>query len=50
MITAAITAVAGLAAGGRIDVREVAAKAEKADDAAAIPCGTSPTGGGWVDC
>jgi MFS family permease len=50
MITAAITAVAGLATGGRIDVREVAAKAETADDAAAIPCGTLSAGGGRVDC
>jgi MFS family permease len=50
MITAAITAVAGLATGGRIDIREVAAKAETADDAAAIPCGTLSTGGGRVDC
>jgi EmrB/QacA subfamily drug resistance transporter len=46
LITAAMTAVAGLATGRRIGVREVAAKAETAGDAAAI----APAGGGRVDC
>jgi hypothetical protein len=50
VITAAITAVAGLTTGRRIAVREVAAKAETAENTAAIACGTSPTGGDRVDC
>ena len=46
VITAAITAVAGLATGRRLTtVPEVAANAETAGDAAAIACGTSPTRG-----
>jgi hypothetical protein len=49
VITAAITAVAGLATGRRIGVHEVAAKAETACHAVAIACGTSPIGGGRVD-
>jgi MFS family permease len=49
VITAAITAVAGLTTGRRIAVREVAAEAETAGDAAAIACGTSPAGGDRVD-
>ena len=48
-IIAAITAVAGLTTGRRIAVREVAAKAETAGDAAAISCATSPAGGDRVD-
>jgi hypothetical protein len=50
LIAAAITAVAGLATGRRIGVREVAAKAETAGDAAATARGTSPTRSGGVDC
>ena len=50
LIAAAITAVAGLATGRRIRVPGVTARAETAGDAAAIACGTSPTGGGRVDC
>ena len=50
VITAAITAVAGLTTGRRIAVREVAAKAETAENTAAIASGTSPTGGDRVDC
>jgi len=46
MITAAITAFAGLAAGRRvIPVPEVPANAELADDGVAIACGTSATRG-----
>jgi EmrB/QacA subfamily drug resistance transporter len=49
VITAAITAVAGLAIGRRIGVPEVAAKAETAGDAVAMAYGTSPRGGGGVE-
>jgi hypothetical protein len=46
VITAAITAFAGLAAGrGLAGVPEVAATAEIADDVAAIPCGAARTRG-----
>jgi EmrB/QacA subfamily drug resistance transporter len=46
VITAAITAFAGLATGGRqTGVPEVAANAEIAEDVAAVACGTSPTQG-----
>jgi EmrB/QacA subfamily drug resistance transporter len=50
VITAAITAVAGLAIGRRIGVPEAAAEPETAGNAAAIACGASPTGGGRVEC
>jgi EmrB/QacA subfamily drug resistance transporter len=49
VITAAITAFAGLATGRRIRVPEVAANAGTAGDAAAIACGPSPTGGGRIE-
>jgi EmrB/QacA subfamily drug resistance transporter len=50
VISAAITAVAGLAAGRRIRVPEVTAKAEMAGHAAAIARGASPAGDGRDDC
>jgi EmrB/QacA subfamily drug resistance transporter len=48
-ILVVITAAAGLAAGGRIGAREVAAGAGTAGDAAAVARGASPAGGGRVD-
>jgi EmrB/QacA subfamily drug resistance transporter len=51
VITAAITAFAGLAIGRRpAGVPEMAAEAEIAEDAAATACGTSQTRGSRVDC
>ena len=51
VITAAITAFAGLATGRRLtDVPEVTANAETAGEAAAIACGSSRTRGSRVDC
>lgn len=49
VITAAVTAVAGLAIGRRIGVPEVAAKVETAGDAALMAYRTSPAGGGGVE-